>query len=774
VFYSEPKQIVQAHTKKPGLSIFPNTAGCYFLLLEIHFNSAGEPNVWTGKGVDLMKKTYLVSGMLFFSAGICSVYGYFDETEELLLTVRMMTLVFQLGVILLAAKIGHILFEKIKLPGVLGELASGMIIGPFALGALPVPGFSAGLFPRVSGFPVSTELYGLSSVAAVVLLFMTGLETDFKMLSRFSFVGSMVGLGGVIVSFCLGAWATSHFSAVFMHNSIGIFSPTALFMGVISTATSVGITARLLSENRKLDTPEGVTTISGAVIDDVLGVIILTVVSAYISAPRHSGYVNWSSVGLIALKALTVWIGFTLTGLLIARNLSNLLKKLRNRYTITMMSLGLALILAALFEKSGLAMIIGAYVMGLSLSNTDIVNILTDKLESLYEFLIPVFFCVMGMFVNFRVFQSREILSFGIVFTLVAVAAKIIGCGLPAMILKFNVLGALRIGVGMIPRGEVALIMAGIGLTEGILNSRMMGVVILMTMLSTLMAPPALTALLKIEQKGFSKDEKSFSTPECAFTFSSVDVAKELVYRLVDVFKADGFIAHLLEKTRHIQLRRNGTVIGLRREQNRIIFTCQKEDFSYVTTAIIEVAAKLEHIAKLLRKPLHLESFINLTPPMCPGNLKMNLAHFISPAGIIPRLKGSTKTEIIDELLDKLEESAPAMDFKSIRRAVWLREKDMSTGMTNCIAIPHGHTDAIDDLRCVAGFKPEGVRFDSLDKKPARIFLLSVSPEHKPTPHTELMSTFMTAFDETRRNDILKLTSADDIHRYLRSLCQVT
>lgn len=715
----------------------------------------------------------IVSGVLLSGLWSSSILAAEEAASvESPMTQRMMILAFQVGIILIAAKIGHIIFEKFHLPGVLGELCSGFVIGPYAFGAVPLPGFTEGFFPPGQDFPVSVELYGLCSIAAIVLLFITGLETDFKMLARFSFVGSMVALGGVVASFALGIGCTYYFSDWILHRPIGLLSPTALFMGIVSTATSVGITARLLSENRKLDTPEGVTTLAGAVVDDVMGVIILAMVMAYVSASRSSGIVDWGHVRLIAIKAVSVWLGFTALGLWLSRSLSTFLKMLRNRYTITMFSLGLSLLVAAFFESSGLAMIIGAYVMGLSLSNTDIVNILTDKLESVYEFLVPIFFCVVGMFVDFRVFRSRETVIFGIIFTVLAILAKVVGCGLPALILKFNAIGALRIGIGMIPRGEVALIMASIALTERILNSEMMGVVIMMTMFSTLMAPPALVGLLKIERAGFKKEGKSFELPELVFPFPSADVAKELVFRLADVFKADGFIAHFLEKTNHIQMRRNGTVIGLRREEDRLIFTCNENDFTYINTAVIEVAAKLEHIAQALRKPMHLERFVSLTPDRSPDQLRMDISRYMSPNRIIPRLKAFTKDEVINELLAKLKNTSHITDCKAVHRAVWLRERDMSTGMTNGIALPHGHSDAVDDLMCVVGLSPEGVDFDSLDKKPARIFILSVSPEHKPTPHTEFMSNICIAFDEVHRNQILSLQTADEIFNFFKLLHQ--
>ena len=211
--------------------------------------------------------------MLFFCPSLLSAAEPHPQDMSHLMT----TLVLQLAVIILAARIFGILFDRyLKQPRVLGELVAGMIIGPYALGSLPIPGLGQSLFPALdSVMPVTPELYGLAVVASIVLLFLAGLETDLATFLKFSHIGSAVGLGGVILSFVLG-----DLIAVLILPGVDSFmSPTALFLGTLSTATSVGITARILSEKQKLSSPEGVTILAGAVLDDVLGIILLAVVA---------------------------------------------------------------------------------------------------------------------------------------------------------------------------------------------------------------------------------------------------------------------------------------------------------------------------------------------------------------------------------------------------------------------------------------------------------------------------------------------------------------
>ena len=396
---------------------------------------------------------------------------------------RMMLLVIQLGLILAMTRIGGSLFRRLKMPAVLGELLAGMIIGPHLLGAISFYGFPHGLFPLQPGFPISAELYGICSVAAIVLLFNAGLETDIRLFIKYSLAGGVVGLCGVVVAFVLGDLVSVVFLRTLFNLPVGFGSPECLILGVISTPTSVGITVRVLAERRKFDLPEGVTLLAGA--DDVLGIILLAVVLGIVGASGPEGEgIRWGSIAAIAGKAVGVWLVATAIGIAAARRISLLLKLFRDKLSIAIMALSLALILSGLFEEAGLAMIIGAYVMGLSLSRTDISYVVREKLEPVYALLVPVFFCVMGMLVDFRALGSVKILIFGVAYTVVAVLAKIIGCSLPSMLFNFNWRGALRIGVGMAPRAEVALIMAGVGIARGLFPTQYLGVVIMMMIIT--------------------------------------------------------------------------------------------------------------------------------------------------------------------------------------------------------------------------------------------------------------------------------------------------
>lgn len=417
------------------------------------------------------------------------------------ITHTMMLLAFQLGVIIIAAKLVGELFDRVfRMPAVLGELAAGLLIGPYALGAMHLPVIGA-LFPMGQAgqvladgtviIPVSGIIYGISTLASILLLFLAGLETDFRQFMKYAGPGGLVGIGGVLGAFVTGDLLTVLFGSALGHPEWGFTDGVPMFMGTISVATSVGITARVLSEKGKLDTPEGVTILSGAVIDDVLGIIVLAVVVG-LNSPSGAA----ASPVMVAVKAFGIFTVVTVLMILLAKPLQKTFGALRGPGVVPGVAFGIALLLAGVMESAGLAMIIGAYVTGLALAKQqELAHYLDRQLRPFYNIIVPVFFCTMGMLVDFKAMQGA--LVFGLVFSVVAVVSKVVGCGLPTFLVRFNMKGALRVGFGMLPRGEVALIVAGVGLTKQVIQSDMFGVAIMMTLITTVLAPPILVKLFE-------------------------------------------------------------------------------------------------------------------------------------------------------------------------------------------------------------------------------------------------------------------------------------
>lgn len=509
------------------------------------------------------------------------------------MTHLMTMLVLQLAIIIVAAKIlGWVFQNKLKQPRVLGELAAGMIIGPYALGSVHITALHGPLFPLPgTTLPVTPELYGFAIVASIILLFSAGLETDLPTFLRFSGKGSLVGLGGVILSFFLGDIVT----VLFFDDVIHFMDPKALFLGTLSTATSVGITARILSERRKMSSPEGVTILAAAVLDDVIGIILLAVVVGVVKVETSGFGVPWGEIGIIALKAFGFWMISTVIGIIVAPKLAKNLKRFKSMDMIAIISFGLALFLSGLSEMVGLAMIIGAYVIGLALSQTDVAHDTRERLLGIYNFFVPIFFTIMGMMVNFA--AMKGVLLFGLIYTAAAFAGKIFGCGLPAFLAGFNIKGALRIGAGMLPRGEVTLIIAGIGLSSGVIGQDMFGVAIITLLAASIIAPPY---LIKTFQGGSGyrsklKDKDIGDIHTIELDFPGQKMADFIRGKLLDGFRNEEFFVHKIDYNKQIyHIRKDEILITLIQDEDKIAINTAPENEAFVRLLMLEEVLDLK------------------------------------------------------------------------------------------------------------------------------------------------------------------------------------
>ena len=698
-------------------------------------------------------------------------------------TEEMMFLVLQIGVIIFAAKLGGMLASLVKLPSILGELAAGIIIGPWALGGI---GFGDGLFAEglfhgaalreiasstgVAFDAASPALYGIATLASVILLFLSGLETNLKMFLKYSFVGSMVGVGGVLVSFVFGDLCAVYLLPEFFEHfaflkdmplAEAMTREAPLYMGIMSTATSVGITARILSERKKMDSEEGTTIMAGAVIDDVLGLIVLAIGNGIIAANAamsngggESG-MDWGAIGLVAAKAFGVWLGATVIGVFAARKISTFLKKFfRSPIVIATMAFGLSLILAGFFEFMGLAMIIGAYVMGLALSRTDLKHMIQETLSPVYTFLVPIFFCVMGMMVDVTQLCSTPVLVFGAIYTVLAIAAKVLGCMIPSMCCGFNALGGLRIGAGMVPRGEVALIIAGIGLSSKYLTQEIFGIGILMTLVTTVAAPPALVALFKPKARGVRHPKASHTgSREICFEMEARDIADYVTTKLVAEFRDEGFFTSLLSKEDNIwEIAMDDMEISVRRDGRRILIQCTPEEEAMVMTAWMEVASKVNDLARSISKPMRrddLDKLLKDTEKAKKGAAR-NMLRYLQGFVMLPGFRAATKKEAIEQIVAAIAKECPnhVRDVKAATAAVLRREESMSTGLDHGIAVPHGRDPSIHGIvgavaivdnsqaesgHCIADY-------NTIDGSAVEIIVLTIANDQAQTPYLQLMA----------------------------------
>lgn len=763
------------------------------------------------------KKMFLVVACIMAAAGVFAGHDAVPAYPNFGLprVEEMMFLVLQVGVILFAARMGGSIAASLKLPSILGELAAGIVIGPWALGGIGFGDgiFSGGLFHgsvlremmSAEGRIIdatSPQLYGIATLASVILLFLSGLETNLKMFFRYSFVGSMVGIGGVVVSFLLGDLCAvcflpkffSVFGAGGEHCLVGIPLSEAmtksapLYMGIMSTATSVGITARILSEKKKMDSEEGVTIMAGAVIDDVLGLIVLAIgngiIAANLAAAKTGGAggMDWGGIGLVAVKSFGVWLGATLIGVIAARWISKALKKaFKDPVVIGTMAFGLALMLAGFFEFMGLAMIIGAYVMGLSLSRTDLKHSIQETLSPVYTFLVPVFFCVMGMMVDVTALCSKPVVYFGIIYTVLAIIAKIVGCMIPSMFCGFTTVGALRIGAGMVPRGEVALIIAGLGLSYGYLTQEIFGIGIMMTLVTTVVAPPALVGLFSVNRKGVRKEKTSISGSRVVeFKLDTEPMAELVLSKLVDEFRNEGFFVSLLSKVDSIwAVMMDDMEISISRTCNTIRVECTPEEEAIVMTAWMEVASEMNNLAHSISNPIRSEDVDRLLKDTAKiGNDKLGAGKYMQDFVMLPKFRASSKKEAIELMVKEIASAYPdkVLDVAAATAAVIRREESMPTGLDHGIAVPHGRlSEVVGIVGAVAILDNEGTAngcipdYETIDNSQLNIIVLTLANSETHTPYLQLMSFISKAL---RANDgydkLAACTSGEQMRQFFR------
>ncbi len=370
--------------------------------------------------------------------------------------------------ILASAKVFGALAQWIGQPAVLGELCAGVMLGGSVLGILD---------------PKTEVLHLLSELGVIILLFAIGLETDLKKLLKVGGASSAVALVGVVLPFALGY-------AVCLMLSLSVI--TAVVAGAALTATSVGITARVLSDLNRLQEPESQIVLGAAVIDDVIGLIILAVVAG---VARGEGISAWGIVST-TLIAFGFLVGTLLIGRLVVPRAIKRLGKLDLPGTPTMLAMLLAFGLAWLASYVGSATIIGAFAAGLLIRGTPDAHEIERGIATLGHLFVPLFFVVVGAAVDLTVFnplnsENHRTLVIGGALIVAAVLGKFLAGYAPFWI-RAN---KRVIGVGMIPRGEVGLIFAQMGLTSGVFDAAMFSAVALMVMVTTFMAPPLLKLL---------------------------------------------------------------------------------------------------------------------------------------------------------------------------------------------------------------------------------------------------------------------------------------
>lgn len=369
-------------------------------------------------------------------------------------------------IVLIGALLGRILSKKLKQPSILGELFIGMIIG------------------NIDIITLTDTMKDIADIGILFLLFSAGLAINFDEFRRLGKSSTVVAFSGVVLPFLLGYSVTILF---------GFSKLISLFVGVSLIATSVGVKTEILSELKMIETRLGTLIMGAAVIDDVIGIIAVSIVVGIAA----SGAILIEEVLLtLFLSVIFLILSLTLVIKLFKKLSERFMFKIGNIENILLFGFIIALIFAVTAENIGLSIITGAFIAGLILGQTHFVRVLSEHVSIFGESLfIPIFFVTMGM--QFNVYSFKSVGVFAIVLILVAIIGKIVGCGLGAKISKFTGKESFAVGVAMIPRAGVELVLIKLGLDYGVISSDIASVILCMVIFTTLITPPFLSSVLK-------------------------------------------------------------------------------------------------------------------------------------------------------------------------------------------------------------------------------------------------------------------------------------
>jgi Kef-type K+ transport system membrane component KefB len=387
-----------------------------------------------------------------------------------------------LAILLFAAKIFAELFNKLRLPAVLGELVAGIIVGPFALGALPL--FDGGKPIVVLGETVRE----IGELSGVVILFIAGLQITPKEFLKGGAASFTIGACGVVVPFLVGYYAFTLF---------GLAALQSILIATALTATSIAISVRVLTELGKMQTMEARLILGAAIVDDILAIAVLSVVTTMVQTGDMTP--NILDITFLILKILGIFAALLIGAIFIVPKILHAERLWKSRGSIE------GIVTASFFGASGIAAllglspIVGAFAVGMAVASSRIIRRVEEYVDKLEIIFAPLFFAIIGAQVDLTG-VNLNVLYLSSIIIIVAIVTKLIGCGLPAMIFLQDRTKSLKVGIGMISRGEIGLIVAGIGVTSGALSSNIYTTVIIMVAITTIITPIWL-------KKAYSKEQ---------------------------------------------------------------------------------------------------------------------------------------------------------------------------------------------------------------------------------------------------------------------------
>ena len=402
--------------------------------------------------------------------------------SELATEIVFLHIVISLSVLLFAAKLFAELFHRINMPIVLGELLAGIVVGPFALGSLP-------LFNGEPLVVLDETLRHIGGIAAIVILFIAGLEITPREFLRGGAASFTVGSLGVVVPFFVGYYVFTLFG--------GLASLQSLLVATALTATSIAISIQVLTELGKMQSNEARIILGAAIVDDILAIAALSVVTTMAQTGNLTP--NIIDIALLILKILGLFAALLVGAILVVPRILHVEQLWKSKGSIEGITTAAFFGAAGIAAFVGLSPIVGAFAVGMAVASTRLIRQVEEYVSKLEIIFAPLFFAIIGAQVDLRGINLNVLYLTAIIVS-VAISTKLVGCGLPAMIfLKGDKSRAMKVGVGMISRGEVGLIVAGVGVSAGALSADIYTAIIVMVAATTIITPIWLKTAYKKE-----------------------------------------------------------------------------------------------------------------------------------------------------------------------------------------------------------------------------------------------------------------------------------
>ena len=379
-------------------------------------------------------------------------------------------IIISLSILLFSAKIFAEIFQRIKQPVVLGELLAGIIVGPYALGGLP-------LFGGEPLVVLDETIKYIGELAAIIILFIAGLEITPREFLRGGVASFTVGALGVIVPFSVGFIVLSIY---------GFDSFETLLIATALTATSIAISIQVLTELGKMQSKEARLILGAAIVDDILAIAILSVVVTMVQSGNTSPQIM--DIAFIILKILGLFAVLLIGAIFLIPRILHREKLWRSKGSIEGITTAIFFGIAGIAAYVGLSPIVGAFAAGMAVASTKLVKQVEEYAHKLQFIFAPLFFAIIGAQVDLRGVNIDVLIISGIIIA-IAISTKLVGCGLPSFIFLKEKTGSMRVGIGMISRGEVGLIVAGVGITSGVLSTDVYTSIIIMVATTTIITP---------------------------------------------------------------------------------------------------------------------------------------------------------------------------------------------------------------------------------------------------------------------------------------------